>query len=381
MTRWVRLRWIAVGLVTVMLATLGYVRPGAAAATTVTFSDFSDLSSLVLSGSTAAIANPVVFGGQNVLRLTNALGQAGGAFLADPIPLVDGSGFRASFSTAFEFQITHPMGCGEADAGGADGLVFVVQTASNQYGGVGGGLGYDGIAKSIGIEFDTWFNGGADPNGNHVGINQNGSVASLATANVSPAMNNGQVWYAWVDYDGSTQNLEVRLSQTSSRPALPLLTRTMDLPAILQQPDAYVGFTAGTGCGGNDHDIRAWTFTNTYNPIDDCPEGLTWDAPLNGAGAYDMANGSMLPLAFKYCDADGFVHDESVVIVVQDRANPDYPVTAWVYGSDIVIDDALEMYSQEFDSALYALSPGAVLEIYVFIGDALSGMKEIHVTP
>ncbi|HWI51269.1 MAG TPA: L-type lectin family protein [Symbiobacteriaceae bacterium] len=381
MTTWIRLRCIAASLLAALLVTLGTVRPGVAASTTVTFSDFSDLSSMVLSGSTAAVANPVSFGGQNVLRLSNALSQAGGAFLADPIPLIDSGGFHASFSTAFQFQITHPMGCGEFDAQGADGLVFVVQTASNQYGGAGGGLGYDGIDKSIGIEFDTWYNGGVDPNGNHVGIDQNGSVASLATANVSPAMNNGQVWYAWIDYDGNTQNLEVRLSQNSARPAAPLLARNMDLPAILEQPDAYVGFTAGTGCGGNDHDIRSWTFTNTYNPIDDCPVGLTWDAPLNGAGAYNMVNGSTLPAAFKYCDANGFVHDESVLILVQDRANPAMPVTVWVYGSDIAIDDAQKKYSENFNSALYALSPGAVLDMNVFIGDTLAGTKEIHITP
>jgi len=381
MNRWIRLRCMAASLLAVMLVALGPARPGVAASTTVSFSDFSDLSSIVLSGSSASIANPVSFGGQNVLRLSNALGQAGGAFLADPIPLIDSGGFRASFSTAFTFQMTHPMGCGEADAGGADGLVFVVQTASNQFGGPGIGLGYYGINKSIGVEFDTWFNGGYDIDGNHVGIDQNGSVASLDSVHVSTAMNNGQVWYAWVDYDGNTQSLEVRLSQTSARPAAPLLARNMDLPAILEQPDAYVGFTAGTGCGGNDHDIRSWTFTNTYNPIDDCPVGLTWDAPLNGPGAYDMVNGSTLPAAFKYCDANGFVHDESVMILVQDRANPAFPLTIWVYGSDIAIDDALKKYSQDFDSSLYALSPGAVLDMYVFIGDNLAGMKEIHMTP
>lgn len=382
MIRWIRLRWIAVGLLAVLLASLTAVRSGVAATTTVTFSDFSDISSMVLSGSTASIANPVTFGGQNVLRLTNALGQAGGAFLQSPIPLIDGSGFRASFSTVFQFQITHPMGCGEFDAQGADGLVFVVQTQSNQYGGPGGGLGYIGINKSIGIEFDTWYNGEhGDPSGNHVGINQNGTVNSVATANVSPAMNNGQVWYAWVDYDGGTQNLEVRLAQNPTRPVAPLLSRNMDLPAILEQPDAYVGFTAGTGCGGNDHDIRSWTFTNTYNPIEICPLGFTWEAPLDGAGAYNMANGATLPIEFSYCDANGFIHDESVLILVQDRANPAWPVTVWVYGSDIEIDDGDMLYSQEFESGQYGLSPGAVLDIYVFIGDSLAGMKEIHVTP
>lgn len=40
------------------------------------------------------------------------------------------------------------LGCG------ADGLVFVVQTNSNKVGG-GGGIGYQGIPNSVGVELDT----------------------------------------------------------------------------------------------------------------------------------------------------------------------------------------------------------------------------------
>jgi len=156
--------------------------PVHAATTTVTFTDFSDISSLVLSGSTTLYGNPVLVGGQRVLRLSSGLGQAGGAFLRDPLQLEDASGFKASFSTAFDFQITRPVGCTDTDGvQGADGLVFVVQTNSNQYGGSGFGMGCYGIARSVGIEFDTWNNGGIDrSDGNHVGIDVTGDVNSLA---------------------------------------------------------------------------------------------------------------------------------------------------------------------------------------------------------
>ena len=42
--------------------------------------------------------------------------------------------------------------------------------------GAGGGIGYSDIPRSLGIEYDTWFNGElGDPNGNHVGIDLGGT--------------------------------------------------------------------------------------------------------------------------------------------------------------------------------------------------------------
>ncbi|MDX1530380.1 MAG: hypothetical protein R3362_02520, partial [Rhodothermales bacterium] len=243
--------------------------PAAQAQIVIDFPDFADLSGFTLNGSTGDIANPVFFEGQDVLRLTDGLGQSGSAFLTEPVPLVDEGGFRASFSTFFAFQITDPVGAFDSDGvQGADGLVFVVQTVSDEAGGAGGGIGYQGIESSLGVEFDTWNNAGQDGNdGNHVGIDLDGDVASVAPAPVSPPFNTGAVWYAWVDYDGDTQVLEVRVSEASDRPAAPLLTLEVDLPDVLGQEDAFVGFTSGTGAAGGDHDVRTWTFTNEFAPV------------------------------------------------------------------------------------------------------------------
>jgi hypothetical protein len=233
----------------------------------VTFNDFSDISDFTLNGNTASInsGGPVFFDGQYVLRLTDDLWQGGSAFLTHPITLEDSSGFQASFSTAFSFQITGPQGISDSDGQGADGIVFVVQTNANNVGGVGEGIGYSGIGNSIGIEFDTWNNGSSDGNnGNHVGINLNGSTSSAARYNVLTRMNNGNVWYAWVDYDGNNDLLEVRLSQTNSRPETALLSHIVDLVQVLGTPYAYIGFTSGTGRAGGDHDIQSWQFTNSH---------------------------------------------------------------------------------------------------------------------
>lgn len=131
---------------------------GNAQASFVNYQNFNDLSAFTLNGATGAIntggqgvigPNP---GDGRVLRLTNNYSQSGSAFLTSPFSLAS----NASFSSYFEFQFTNQ------GRGGADGIVFTVQTVSNTAGGGGGGIGYAGLAPSIGVEFDNWNNGWPD---------------------------------------------------------------------------------------------------------------------------------------------------------------------------------------------------------------------------
>ncbi len=241
---------------------------GSAFATTITYNDFSSVSGLTLNGATAGL-NP---NGDDVLRLTAGLGQSGSAFSTSTINLND-----TSFSTKFAFRITNPMGISDSDGQGADGLVFVVQTVANNVGGSGGGIGYAGISNSVGIEFDTWNNGSWDDNsGNHVGINLDGDINSVLQTDVSPRLNNGADWFSWVDYNGLTNLLQVRLATVDLRPTDALLSYTVDLATVLETTDAFVGFTSGTGSAGGYHDILSWEFRDTYNPINNpVPEPST----------------------------------------------------------------------------------------------------------
>jgi hypothetical protein len=227
-------------------------------------------------------------------RLTNSTSQRGGAFLTNPITLTS----EVSFSTAFQFRITDPRGISDLDGQGAEGIVFVVQTVANNVVGTGGGIGYSGIANSVGVELDTWNNGGIDGgNGNHVGIDINGSVDSVARRNVDIGtmgrMNNGEVWSVWVDNDGATDDLEVRISTDGLRPLDAFLSYNVDLVSILGSTDAFVGFTSGTGAAGGDHDILNWTFEDDFAPIgvppttDPIPEPATM--LLLGIGALGTA--------------------------------------------------------------------------------------------
>jgi hypothetical protein len=229
-----------------------------ASATTINFTNFSSTTGLQLNGNAAAAVDD---SSRNVLRVTpSAGGQSGSAFSTSAVNL----GSDVSFSTKFRFNFNHPFN------GGADGLVFVVQTVSNTAGGAGGGIGYAGLPNSVGIEFDDWNNGGGDGNSdNHVGIDINGNVNSAALNTSLPViLDSGQDLFAWIDYNGATDLLEVRLSNVDSRPLASLLSHTVDLVSVLGTPNAFVGFTSGTGSAGGNHDVISWEFRDTFAPVD-----------------------------------------------------------------------------------------------------------------
>ena len=189
-----------------VLATLLLMAANAHAAVVVNFANFSNCSTLQLNGNAACTSN--------VLRVTPAtFGQSGSAFSQTIIPLGPGS----TFSTFFSFNLNNPGGSADNDGLGADGITFTVQPNASTAGGGGGGIGYQGIPNSVAIEFDTWNNGvgAGDPDGNHVGVDLNGSVASVITVPIATRLNDGTTWYAWIDYNGSV--IELRLSQTNAR--------------------------------------------------------------------------------------------------------------------------------------------------------------------
>ena len=97
-------------------------------------------------------------------------------------------------------------------------------------------------------------------------------MASVQTALEPTRFNNGSVWNAWIDYDGASNELEVRWSMSNIRPAAAQLSRIEDLAVALGTSNAFVGFTSGTGSGFGNHDILSWEFRDTFDPIDNVPE-------------------------------------------------------------------------------------------------------------
>lgn len=227
----------------------------------VTFKDFADTTTLNLLGT----AQSATTNDGAVLRLTSAQSnQSGSAFSQQPLN-------AKSFSTYFRFRMTEPGGIADCNGNrGADGLTFVIQKASADKGGIGGGIGYGGITDSVAVEFDTWCNSIiGETLSNHIAINTNGKInhdASNPAIAISPEFSNGQIWSAWVDYNGKT--LEVRVSPDNTKPTQPQLQQTIDIPALLGNTStAYLGFAAGTGGAWENHDILYWEYREKYQPV------------------------------------------------------------------------------------------------------------------
>jgi hypothetical protein len=236
----------------------------------------SSLPAGIIVNGTASIVN-------GVLRLTTAGDEAGSAFLETPYQT------NQSFHSEFQFSL-HDADCG----GPADGITFVIQSATagvHALGESGGGLGYQGISPSVAVEFDIWDNGGADPNANHVGIDQNGEVPGydggsyLAVATPSFPLYGTTPVYVWVVYDAPSTQLAVFVSSTATKPTHPLVTASVDLAQLLGAR-AFVGFTGGTGAGCAVQDVLTWSFVG--NPLSMTPTTIVAPAgtPFSGAVAY-----------------------------------------------------------------------------------------------
>ena len=264
----------------IALIALAAVVASPASALSLVYNDFSNTSGLSLNGQAATAVDAQ---SRNVLRVTKTGGWSNGSvFSTTPVVL----GADVSFSTRFTFNFNTPFN------GGADGLVFVVQTNSNDVGSNGGGIGYQGIPNSVGIEFDNWDNGSGwgDPNDNHVGIDIGGNVASVVATPSPFTLDEGGDLTAWVDYNGATNLLEVRLANSLNRPAAALLSYTVDLVSVLGTPNAYVGFTSGTGSAGANHDVISWIFNDDYKPVvGGVPEPATWAMLIAGFGLVGAA--------------------------------------------------------------------------------------------
>jgi hypothetical protein len=213
------------------------------------------------------------------LRLTpSAPGQAGAGYSTTAITL----GAGATFSTTFQFRFTQTGGIDPAD-----GITFVVSKATSGLGAAGGGLGYQGVGNSVAVEFDT-YNNGEVGHSNHVAVDVNGVLNNFASANPygqvdcttgnnirQGCMSNGDIWSATINYDGTTQLLDVFLQDGAGAIQHLISGFSIDLGTTLGTTDAFVGFTAGTGAGYENQDILNWRLANDTslgNPNHGVPE-------------------------------------------------------------------------------------------------------------
>lgn len=231
------------------------------------FNGFGSTAGLTLNGT----ASSAVTADGTVLRLTPASEWASGStFSTTPVS-------TSQFTSIFSFRITGNGGnvLFPNTSNGADGLVFVVQNVANNVGGAGGDLGYKGLAPSVGVEFDAFYNlENADQSQSHVAIDLNGSVFHNAQNGpmfdvLSPQLDEGNRWWSWVQYHDGRMTVYLLPSESVTeplRPASPILDYELDLAATLGQQTAFAGFTSGTGSNYANHDVLYWRYTTAVVP-------------------------------------------------------------------------------------------------------------------
>jgi uncharacterized repeat protein (TIGR01451 family) len=239
--------------------------------------------------------NCLVFNGSATIPLessvlqitTNTPGsQTGSAWYGVPQAVQNG------FTTTFQFQFTN------ASTPPADGIAFLIQNAGTGaigFMGNGGALGYGdaddsssgpGISQSVAIEFDTFQNGGWDPQVSHVAVqscgtapntshhdqvcggelNQNSTLgAPVFVGNLA----NGASHTVTITYvpacstctPATVANLQVVLDGTNLYPSgVPV---DMSSIGLGQGGTALVGFTGATGADVETQNVQSWTFSPT----------------------------------------------------------------------------------------------------------------------
>ena len=233
--------------------------PITAFAVDINYPDFSDLSDFIL-GDNAQQLNSIP---DDLLQLASGFPQRSGyAYLKNQIQL------QNTFSTHFSFRIDNNVGGGDSDGLGADWLMFLLKRDIGYY-----------AAEDIAVEFDIFNNGARDNySGNHVGINYGGEF--VVTQHIDKRLNDGDIWYVWIDYDGSF--LKVYLSLAAVKPDTPILTHAIDIPAYFGDNNPFIGFQAASTSYGADFTILNWSFQSVA-PVT-CPEDTR--APSGALHAY-----------------------------------------------------------------------------------------------
>ncbi|EDN67338.1 protein of unknown function DUF323 [Beggiatoa sp. PS] len=92
--------------------------------------------------------------------------------------------------------------------------------------------------------------------------------------------------------------MEIRTSQDKKRPEEPSLTESVKLTDILEDDEAFIGFTAGTGGSFSQHEILVWKFRERFHPIHSInpnTKGNSWRFQPGDSFQDSLKNGNLGP--------------------------------------------------------------------------------------
>lgn len=153
----------------------------------------------------------------------------------------------------FSFKLMIKAGCN--DAGGADGMVFVMSPYRSQTGYVGEGQGFAGLVPSMGIEIDTWQNNHLyDPVEDHLALMFHGRVGHYYKITEPYKIKNIEDCKRHsfgVSWDPVAKWLSVKIDSKE------IISRNIDLIQDVFQgkSQVYWGMTAATGRASNVHEV------------------------------------------------------------------------------------------------------------------------------
>ncbi|MBI85026.1 MAG: hypothetical protein CMJ81_17670, partial [Planctomycetaceae bacterium] len=263
------------------------------------FQAFQNFNDLNFAGN-ASQADDVM--GQNLVRLTTDDPNETGAVWYDrKLKLNQG------FETAFTYQM------GNFGMNNGAGFAFVVQSHDPQAIGEGGsGMGYDRIAKSVAIEFDTFLNPlQGDTDGQHVSIHTNGAGNNSAHESSSAGIESG---VSELDELPHEVRIIYRASQIEiAIDAQLLITVPIDLSSVFDSEGrAWVGFTAATtGSESQRHDILDWKLVTGGDRVNVAADEILTDVNFVNRKLVDIgddlrvAEGSVVSFAPRIPAGDG----------------------------------------------------------------------------
>lgn len=165
------------------------------------------------------------------------------------------------------------LGC--FDGNGADGITFLMIPTTGGIGATGGGMGYQGLTPSLGVEFDTWQNTNkGDPVQDHLAVISNGNndhtaATSLAgPVSIYPSGANAEICNFinfQISWDPVTDSLKVWVNCNLRLAYQGDIVNTI----FGGNSEVFWGFTSSTGLAGNVHQVCI-NYFNNYRPATIC---------------------------------------------------------------------------------------------------------------